>query len=192
MLRALVDVAKQGDEEAFGAVVRTVGDRCMAIAYRILPDVDLAEDAVQTALISAWRELPTLRDPDRFDPWLHRMLVNACYAEARRSKRWAANLFVLATEGASAPDDLLTVNDRDQLERGIQRLPPDQRAVLVFRHYLGLTLPGSPDGSGLLIQGGDVAKNEVDLWVVNVDGSGARQITTEPSLYKWYAWSPVE
>ena len=68
MLRALADVAKQGDEEAFGAVVRTVGDRCMAIAYRILPDVDLAEDAVQTALISAWRELPTLRVRDRFEP----------------------------------------------------------------------------------------------------------------------------
>jgi RNA polymerase sigma-70 factor (ECF subfamily) len=141
VLRALVDAAKQGDEEAFGALVRVVGDHCMAIAYRILRDVDLAEDAVQTALITSWRELPTLRDPDRFEPWLHRMLVNACYAEARRSKRWVANVRVLETVGASTPDDVLTVDDRDQLERGIRRLPPDQRAVLVFRHYLGLTLP---------------------------------------------------
>jgi RNA polymerase sigma-70 factor (ECF subfamily) len=149
VLRALVDGAKQGDEEAFGALVRTVGDRCMAIAYRILRDVDLAEDAVQTALITAWRELPTLRDPDRFEPWLHRMLINACYAEARRSKRWAANVRVLETGGASTPDDVLTVDDRDQLERGMRRLPPDQRAVLVLRHYLGLTLPEVADRLGI-------------------------------------------
>jgi RNA polymerase sigma-70 factor (ECF subfamily) len=149
VLTALVDVARQGDEEAFGALVRSVGDRCMAIAYRILRDVDLAEDAVQTALITAWRELPTLRDPDRFEPWLHRMLVNACYAEARRSKRWAANVRALTVEGTSAPDDLLTVNDRDQLERGMRRLPVDQRAVLVFRYYLELTLPEVADRLGI-------------------------------------------
>jgi RNA polymerase sigma-70 factor (ECF subfamily) len=145
VLRALVDAAKHGDEEAFGALVRSVGDRCMAIAFRILRDVDLAEDAVQTAFITAWRELPALRDPDRFEPWLHRMLVNACYAEARRSKRWAVNVRALTTEGASAPDDLLTANNRDQLERGLRRLPLDQRAVLVFHHYLGLTLPEVAD-----------------------------------------------
>lgn len=145
MLTALVDVARQGDEEAFGALVRSVGGGCMAIAYRILRDVDQAEDAVQTALIAAWRELPTLRDPERFEPWLHRMLVNACYAEARRSKRWAANVRVLAVEGTSAPDDVLSVNDRDQLERAMRRLPVDQRAVLVLRFYLELTLPEVAD-----------------------------------------------
>jgi RNA polymerase sigma-70 factor (ECF subfamily) len=145
VLRALVEVARQGDEEAFGALVRSVGDGCMAIAYRILRDVDQAEDAVQTAFIAAWRELPTLRDLDRFEPWLHRMLVNACYAEARRSKRWATNVRVLGVESTSAPDDVLTVNDRDQLERGMRRLPVDQRAVLVFRYYLELTLPEVAD-----------------------------------------------
>ena len=115
MLRALVDAAKHGDEEAFGALVRTVGDRCLAIAFRILRDVDLAEDAVQTAFIAAWKQLPSLRDPDRFEPWLHRMLVNACYAEARRSRRWAANIRALPLDGVTAADDVLTVNDRDQL-----------------------------------------------------------------------------
>jgi RNA polymerase sigma-70 factor (ECF subfamily) len=145
VLRALVDAAKHGDEEAFGALVRSVGDRCMAIAFRILRDVDLAEDAVQTAFITAWRELPALRDPDRFEPWLHRMLVNACYVEARRSRRWTAKVRVLSAEAASPPDDVLTVGDRDQLERGLGRLPHDQRAVLVFHHYLGLTLPEVAD-----------------------------------------------
>ena len=92
MHRELVDRAKRGDEEAFDALARLVGDRCMAIAYRILRDADLAEDAVQAALIMAWRELRTLRDPDRFEPWLHRILTNECYAEARRRTRWSADI----------------------------------------------------------------------------------------------------
>jgi len=149
MLRAFVERARGGDEEAFGALTRVVGDRCMAIAYRILRDVDLAEDAVQTALVSAWRELPSLRNPDRFEPWLHRMLVHACYAEARRSRKWAANVRVLAVESEMTSRDVLAVNDRDQLERGLRRLPPEQRAVLVFHHYLGLTLPEVADHLGI-------------------------------------------
>jgi RNA polymerase sigma-70 factor (ECF subfamily) len=149
VLRALVDRARQGDEEAFGALARTVGDRCMAIAFRILRDADQAEDAVQTAFVAAWRELPALRDPDRFEPWLHRMLVNACYAEARRSRRWAANIRALPLDGATAPNDILTIDDRDQLERGLRRLPIDQRAVVVFHHYLGLSLPEVADRLGI-------------------------------------------
>src|SRR4029078_10830711 len=82
--RELVERAKRGDEEAFDALARTVGDRCMAIANRILRDADLSEDAVQAALIIAWKELRSLRDPDRFEPWLHRILTRACFAEARR------------------------------------------------------------------------------------------------------------
>jgi RNA polymerase sigma-70 factor (ECF subfamily) len=146
--RALVDRAKQGDEEAFGALARSVGDRCMAIAFRILRDTDMAEDAVQTALITAWRQLPTLRDPDRFEPWLNRVLVNACYAEARRGRRWLANVHALPAEPASS-DEAMTVQNRDQLERGFRRLPPEQRAVLVFHHVLGLTLPEVADQLGI-------------------------------------------
>jgi len=78
VLRAIVDQARQGDEEAFGALVREIGDRCIFIAHRILRDSNLAEDAVQVALVQVWRELPALRDLDRFEAWLHRILVNAC------------------------------------------------------------------------------------------------------------------
>ena len=77
------------------------------------------------------------------------MLVNACYAEARRSRRSATNVRALPLDGATAADDVLTVNDRDQLERGLRRLPVDQRAVLVFHHYLGLTLPEVADRLGI-------------------------------------------
>ncbi len=147
--RALVDRAKLGDEEAFDALARTVGDRCMAIACRILRDADLAEDAVQTALITAWRELRTLRDPDRFEPWLHRILANACYAEARRRRRWSAEIHILPMGGASDPGDILSVDDRDQLERALRRLTLEQRAVLVFHHYLELSMPEVADRLGI-------------------------------------------
>lgn len=138
MQRVLVDEAQQGDREAFDALARTVGDRCMAIACRILRDADLAEDAVQAALITAWRELRALRDPERFEPWLHRILTNACYAEARRRRRWSAEVRVLPVEDTYGPDETLTVHDRDQLERAFRRLTLEQRSVLVFHHYLGL------------------------------------------------------
>ena len=113
----------------------------MAIAHRILRDAHLAEDAVQSALVVAWRELRTLRDPDRFEPWLHRILTNECYAEARRRTRWSANIRLLPVDESGEPPGILTVDDRDQLERAFRRLTLEQRAVLVFHHYLDLPLP---------------------------------------------------
>jgi RNA polymerase sigma-70 factor, ECF subfamily len=138
--RQLVEQAQRGDEDAFEALVRATGDRCVGIAYRILRDVDLAEDAVQSAYVSAWRELRSLREPDRFEAWLHRTLTRACYEEARKSRRYVANIRALPIESSYAPEDVLTVVYRDQLDRGIRRLSVEQRAVLVFHHYLGLTL----------------------------------------------------
>jgi RNA polymerase sigma-70 factor (ECF subfamily) len=144
-----VDRARQGDGEAFDALARVVGDRCMAIACRILRDADLAEDAVQAALITAWRELRTLRDADRFEPWLHRILTNECYAEARRRRRWSGEIRILPVEGAYDPDDILGIHDRDQLERAFRRLTLEQRAVLVFHHYLDLPLHEVADRLGI-------------------------------------------
>jgi RNA polymerase sigma-70 factor, ECF subfamily len=137
--RDLVEQAQDGDREAFAILARTHGDRLMAIAQRILRDVGRAEDAVQQALVIAWRELPGLRDPDRFDAWLQRLLVNASYAEARRSRAWNANVRLLPVDGPAGPDEGQSLDNRDRLERGFRRLPPDQRAILVFTHYLGLS-----------------------------------------------------
>jgi RNA polymerase sigma-70 factor (ECF subfamily) len=135
-----VDRAKRGDAEAFDALARMVGDRCMAIACRILRDTDRAEDAVQASLILAWRELRSLRDPDRFEPWLHRILIHACYAEARRRRQWAGQIRVIPVESTYGPDETATIHDRDQVERAFRRLTLEQRAVLVFHHYLGLSM----------------------------------------------------
>lgn len=138
MDRDLVQAAQRGDREAFAILARTHGDRLYAIAQRILRDAGLAEDALQQALISAWRELPNLRDPEKFIAWATRLLVHECYAEARRRSRMTSSIRLLPADGPAAPDDISGFIDRDQLERGFRRLPDDQRAVLVMHHYLGL------------------------------------------------------
>ncbi len=138
MDRDLVEAARNGDREAYVDLIRVRTDRLFSVAQRILRDIDRAEDALQDALVIAWRDLRGLRDPDRFDAWLQRLLINVCIAQATRERRRTANLRVLPVdEGPAAPDDLLTIGDRDQLDRGFRRLPPDQRAILVLHHFLG-------------------------------------------------------
>jgi RNA polymerase sigma-70 factor (ECF subfamily) len=136
----LVVRAQQGDEGAFASLAVAVGDRLHAVAHRILRDIDLAEDATQQALLNVWRDLPQLRDPARFDAWSYRLLVRACYAEARRTRRWAPNLHLLPADEPTAADGTSLVIDRDQLERGFRRLSIDHRAVVVLHHYLDLPL----------------------------------------------------
>lgn len=140
MVRDLVVQAQNGDRDAFAALVHMTSDRMYALATRILRDSDLAEDALQGALISVWRQLPTLRDPDRFEAWVRRLLVHACYAEARRRRTWAANVRVLPIDGPAGPDDTLTIDDRDALDRAFRRLTVEQRAVFVLHYHVGLQL----------------------------------------------------
>ena len=135
--RDLVEAARSGDREAYVDLIRVRSDRLFAVAQRILRDIDRAEDALQDALVIAWRDLRGLRDPDRFDAWLQRLVINVCIAQATRERRRTSNVRVLPIDGPAAPDDLLTVADRDLLERGFRRLPPEQRAILVLHHYLG-------------------------------------------------------
>ena len=137
MDRDLVEAAQGGDREAFVDLIRVRSDGLYAIAQRILRDVDRAEDALQDALVIAWRDLRGLRDPDRLDAWLQRLLINVCIGQATRERRRTANLRVLPIDGPAAPDDLLTIADRDLLERGFRRLSPDERAILVLHHYVG-------------------------------------------------------
>jgi RNA polymerase sigma-70 factor, ECF subfamily len=141
MLPSLVDRAKRGDKDAFTALASIVGDRLYGVAYRILRDPHGAEDAVQQTLLSAWRELPRLRDDDRVEGWLYRLLVHTCYAEIRRAKRWEPGLRVVSDEEPTGVDDTVSVALRDELERGFRRLSGEQRAALVLHYYLGLSGP---------------------------------------------------
>jgi RNA polymerase sigma-70 factor (ECF subfamily) len=138
--RDLVEQAQRGDREAFAVLARAHGDSLFAIAQRILRDTDRSEDATQQTLVIAWRELRRLRDPDRFVSWLRQILVRSCYTELARDRRLAANVHVLVMDEVVASPEL-TIADRDQLDHGFRRLPPEQRAILVLRHYLGLS-PG--------------------------------------------------
>jgi len=139
--RELVERAARGETEAFAALTRLTSDRLYAIAYRILRDQYLAEDALQQTLITIWNELPRLRDRDRFDAWAYRLVVRAAVAEARRERRGAGvPLLPGDSDRASGADDYRVVADRDQLERGFRRLTPEQRAILVLQHYEGLSL----------------------------------------------------
>jgi RNA polymerase sigma-70 factor, ECF subfamily len=145
----LVERARDGDREAFGALVQLTSDRMYAIATRILRDADLAEDALQGALITAWKSLPSLRDPARFEAWLRRLLVHACYAEARRRRSWASTIRLLPINGPAGPDGTLSVVDRDALDRAFRRLSVEQRAIFVLHHHVGLQLTEIADAVGI-------------------------------------------
>lgn len=136
----LVARAAAGDREAFASLATSHVDRCYALAYRILRDPDRAQDACQQALLGVWRDLPTLRDPERFDAWLHRLVVHACYAEARGTRRWnSARVRVLPLNYID-PDPASSVADRELLEDAFGRLSPEHRAVVVLHHHLGYPL----------------------------------------------------
>jgi RNA polymerase sigma-70 factor (ECF subfamily) len=138
--RDLVERARHGDREAFAVLVHQVSDSLYSVAYRILRDAGLAEDVLQNALVLAWRRLPKLRDLDRFEAWIHRILVHACYDESQRTRSWRATVTVFPIELAGMTDETSQIADRDELERAFRWLTIEQRAVFVLHHYLGLPL----------------------------------------------------
>jgi RNA polymerase sigma factor (sigma-70 family) len=144
----MVEAAQRGDHDAFEALAIGAADRLFAIARLILRDMSAAEDAVQEVLVHAWRDLPRLRDPDRFDAWLRRLIVNACADQGRRRRRWSAEIKIVRDE-PSTDDAIGTLADRDQLERGFRRLKPEQRAAVVMHFYLGLTTAEIADTLGV-------------------------------------------
>src|SRR6188472_3284577 len=152
MRRDLVRAAQRGDHEAFEVLATSAGDRLFAVARLILRATDLAEDAVQEALVRAWQQLPSLRDPEKFDAWLYRLVVNACADQGRQLRRWSQEVRSLPLE-ASVGDDTASVADREQLERGFGRLKPEQRAVVVLHYYSGFStseiagILGIPEGT---------------------------------------------
>lgn len=138
MQTKLVERARGGDRDAFGLLAAGAVDRLYAIARLLLRDAELAEDATQDALVRAWRDLPTLRDADRFDAWLHRIVVRSCTDIGRHRRRWRTEISVVPLEPAEA-DSAAGLADRDQIERGLRRLREAQRTILVLHFYVGLS-----------------------------------------------------
>ena len=149
MDRVLVERAMAGDHEAFSELTRLSIAKLYAVARLILRDSEKAEDATQEALVAAWRRLATLRDPDRFDAWMRRLLVHACYREAAQSRRRLHIETSVRPLAGSGPDPGLALADQDQLERGFKRLSPEQRALIVLHFYLGLPMQETAEAVGL-------------------------------------------
>jgi RNA polymerase sigma-70 factor (ECF subfamily) len=139
--RELVQQAQRGDHDAFAVLTDTTVARLDAAARLILRDPDAAKDAVQDAYIRAWRDLRSLRDPDLFDRWLHRLLANSCRDQLRRTRRRPVEVDLADVPHPATPDAYASWADRDELERGFRSLKPEQRALIVIHYYLGLPLP---------------------------------------------------
>jgi RNA polymerase sigma-70 factor (ECF subfamily) len=137
----LVARAREGDHDAFTSLIDLSIVRLDAAARLIVRDRELARDAVQDTLIRAWRDLPGLRDPDRFDAWLHRLLVNACLDLARRRKRRVIEIELTPMDMPSMNDMAGDFADRELLDAALRRLDPQHRAVVVMHYFLGMPLP---------------------------------------------------
>jgi RNA polymerase sigma-70 factor (ECF subfamily) len=144
----LVRRARRGDRDAFDLLMTALIDRLYRIARLVLRDTDRAEDAVQEALVRCWRDVPTLRDPERFDAWLHRLLMHAISDEARRYRAYSASLVLLRFEPAGA-DETSSLVDRDQLARVFDRLSVEHRTIVVLHHYVGFTLEEAAAAIGI-------------------------------------------
>ena len=138
--RWLVERAREGDHEAFAELARAAVVRLDQAARLILRDPELARDAVQDGLIRAWRDLPGLRDPDRFDAWLHRLTVNACLDLVRRRRRRPIEVELSPIHHPAAADASAAVAQRDLIDAVLRGLDPDGRAIVVLHYYLGMPL----------------------------------------------------
>jgi RNA polymerase sigma-70 factor (ECF subfamily) len=139
MDQGLVVQARQGDQRAFETLTATEHPRLFRVAHGILGDPHLAEDATQQAFLDIWRNIPRLRDPAKFEGWSYRLLVHACYAEARRRPDWV-DLDRLPSGGEPrATEAYGSVLERDRLERAFHRLSLDHRAVIVLRYLLDMS-----------------------------------------------------
>jgi RNA polymerase sigma-70 factor (ECF subfamily) len=144
----LVERARTGDADAFEELASPLYPRLRRVAFSIVGEVSMAEDAIQQAMLDVWRGLPGLRDPERFESYCYRVLTNACHSEGRRRQRWTRPLPHLGHE-TEATDEVRVVNDQDQLERGFRRLSLEHRTVIVLHYYADMTHEQMADAIGV-------------------------------------------
>jgi RNA polymerase sigma-70 factor (ECF subfamily) len=149
--RELVERAQRGDHDAFGVLAGLFVGRLDGAARLILRDQELARDAVQEGFIRAWRMLPTLRDPDRFEGWLRRLVFRSCIDSLRRRGRRPIEVELSPIDGPVIGDISTVIADRELLDMALRRLQPEWRAVVVLHYYLGMSLPDVASTLGIPI-----------------------------------------
>jgi RNA polymerase sigma-70 factor (ECF subfamily) len=179
--RGLVERAREGDHDAFAAVAGAALARLDAAARLILRDRELARDAVQDALIRAWRDLPGLRDPDRFNAWLYRLTTHACLDLARRRKRRVHEVELTPLIEPVNNDVPSGVAERELLDEALRRLEPQWRAVVVLHYFVGMPLPEVASELGIPL---GTAKSRLHrslgVMRVTLERAGARELATVP------------
>lgn len=168
--------AQAGDQDAFARLATESATRLHRVAYNILRDRELASDATQSALLSMWQSLPSLRDPARFEGWAYRTVVRACYAESKRTRRFVAAIKALTSEQSRAPDGIAGVETRDQLDRALAELSLDHRTVLVLRFHLDMRIDDIAVTLGIPI---GTARSRLDRALKRVRPALAADLTTE-------------
>jgi RNA polymerase sigma factor (sigma-70 family) len=176
--RDLVEQAQGGDHGAFEALAKTAATRLDTAARLILRDPDRAKDAVQETLVQAWRDAPRLRDPDRWDAWLHRILVHTCLRDLRRNRRGPIQVELGSADLPSVLDQTGGVVRRDEIERGFRRLDDDLRVVIVLHYYLDLPLSEVAEKVGVPL---GTAKSRLNRALVSMRRFlGAEHLDAEP------------
>lgn len=138
--RPLVERAREGDHDAFAELVRGSIARLDAAARLILRDRELARDAVQEALFRAWRDLRSLRDPDRFDAWVYRLTINACLDQMRRRRRRPIEVEIGEILEPTVPDFANVVADRALVDGVMRTLDERGRSIIVLHYFLDLPI----------------------------------------------------
>jgi RNA polymerase sigma-70 factor (ECF subfamily) len=146
--RDLVERAQRGDRESFEQLAEGSIAWLYNVAKLMLADSDQAEDAVQEALVLTWRDLRGLRDPDRFDAWLRRILIRCVYRIAKGERRRAERERRVGGDETS-PDSAAHLAERDQIDRVFRRIKAEYRAVIVLHHYLGFSDQEAGDALGV-------------------------------------------
>ena len=134
--------------ETFSRLVdRRALDRAYRYATLLLNDPVDAEDAVHDAALTAWRRFSDLRDPERFDAWFGRILVNACRDRLRVRRQLPVRL-EQAPEPIAPGDREAAIDRRLALATALRRLSPDHREVVVLRFYEDLTVDQIAERTG--------------------------------------------
>ena len=145
--RMLVARALRGDKDAFGDIFDRYGGLMLRTAYSIVKDQDIAEDAVQNALIQAWQHLPSLRETGALRPWLLRIVVNQCISFKRRLARSRMFLYQSFSEQETFLASQVADYAKGRMERSwdlaqaVEQLPVKQQNVIALHYYQGMTLP---------------------------------------------------